>query len=180
MAELVNKRYALSLFEAGLELDKIEDFHKELKYVNDVFHIEEKLLDVLNHPRISKDEKKDIVERLFKDNLSPELLNFLFIIIDRKREGFIYGIIDEYIQKYNDYMNIVNVLAVTAIPMGDNSKVRLTSVIEEKLNKKVQLINEVDESVLGGVMLKIDNKFIDTTIASQLKAMETAIKGVSL
>ncbi len=180
MAELINRRYALSFFEAGLDLDKIETFYKELEYIKDVFQIEERLLDIFKHPRISREEKKDLVKTIFQDRLSQETMNFLFVIIDGKREGLLYGIIEEYKKKYNEYMNIVNVLAVTAIPMGDNSKARLTSVIEEKLNKKVQLTNEVDESILGGVRLRIDNKFIDTTLASQLKAMGASLKGVSL
>lgn len=180
MAELVNTRYALSLFEAGLDLEKIEDFYNDLKLVEKTFLSEEKLLEIFKHPRISKDEKKSLVENIFGKNLSQELLNFLYVVIDRKREKHIYGIVNEFKKKYNEHMNIVDVLAVTAIPMDHGAKDRLTATIERKLQKKVLLENKVDKSIIGGVMLKIDNKFIDTTLVSQLKSMETAIKGVSL
>lgn len=180
MAELISIRYAESLFEAGLELDKIDSFRKELESVQDLLKKEVEIFEILKHPRITRKEKKSLIDEIFTGRLSQELINFFYVVIDRRREKYLHQIIEQFNQLYNQHMNIANVTAVTAIPMAEKPKERLASVLEERLGKKIVLSNEVDESIIGGVLLKIDNKFIDSTLASQLRVMETAIKGVSL
>ena len=53
-------------------------------------------------------------------------------------------------------------------------------VLKNKLNKNIQLSNEVDKSIIGGVLLKMNDKIMDSTLVSQLKSMEAALKNVSL
>ncbi len=151
MAKLIANRYASSLFEAGLELNKVEDFYGELEWIKKVFKSEEALFQILIHPRISKDEKKSLVEELFKNNVSQEIINFLFIIIDKRRESYLFEIIQEYKAIFNEFKEIIDVVAVTAVPMDEKSKEKLAMVLKNKLNKNIQLSNEVDKSIIGGV-----------------------------
>lgn len=180
MAKLIGNRYASSLFEVGLELNKIDKFQEELGLINNILKLETKIFEILTHPRISKDEKKSLVEEIFKDRVSKEVLNFLFIIVDKRREIYLIDIIKEYESIYNEYKDILKVVAVTAVPMEEESKKKLEIVLENKFNKKVQLANEVDSSIIGGVLLKMDGRVMDSTLTSQLKKMENEILNVSL
>lgn len=180
MAKLIGNRYASSLFDVGLELGKIEEFYGELGFINDIFMSEEKLFQIFTHPRISKDEKKSLVNEILLDRISKEVLNFLYIIIDKRREENLFEIIEEYRNIYDEHKGIVDVVAVTAVTMDNKSISRLQVVLENKLNKKVRLINELDNSIIGGVLLKMNNKLIDATLVSQLKSMEAIIKDVSI
>lgn len=83
MAELVSKRYASGLFEAGLELNKSDEFREEASFIRKVLSQEPELKVVLEHPKIGKDEKKRILSHIFKDSISKEMLNFLFVEIGR-------------------------------------------------------------------------------------------------
>lgn len=180
MAELVGKRYASSLFEVGLELGRIDDFHSQMKFVGETFKSEEKLLLILEHPRISSKEKQDLVNSIFGKNVSDEIINFLSIVIDKRREDSIMDIIKEYNTLYKDYKGIMEIEAVTAIPMDQKAQEKLKLVLTNKFNKKVHLFNSVDESIIGGVLLRMDEKIIDSSLRGQLKEMEAIIKGVSL
>lgn len=180
MAKLVGNRYAQSLFEAGLEVEKIEEFYRDLNELGKILTQEETLFELLQHPRISKREKKQVLSNIFKGKISQELLNFLYILVDKRREIFLFEIIEEFNKAYNKHNNIVNVEAVTAVSMDEKAIERLKSKLEEKLNKNIILVNTVDTSVIGGVLLKVDGRFVDTTLASQLEVMERSIKGVSL
>lgn len=179
MAKLVSSRYALALFEAGLELGKIDEFNKELDFLKAVFEKEVKLLQILNHPRISKDEKKQLIDKIFKEKLSQEMINFLYILVDKRREGFILDIVEEYKERFNEHENILNVVAITAIPMGKQSKDKLQVVLSNKLNKKIQLSNKVDKTIIGGVLLKVESKIIDGTVKGQLESIGQAIGGIA-
>ena len=81
MAELVGKRYASSLFEVALELKKIDNFHSQLEFIKEIFTSEEKLLTILEHPRISRSEKRSLIENIFKANVSKEYICFCLIKI---------------------------------------------------------------------------------------------------
>ncbi len=180
MAELAAKRYATSLFEVGRELNKIDDFHSQLEFIEKVFNSEKKLLQILEHPRISRGEKRTVVEELFKKELTEEVLNFLFIIIDKRREASLMDMIKEYNMLFKEYKGILDIEAVTAVSMKDTSIEKLKLVLKDKFNKEINLSNSVDPSIIGGVLLKMDSKVIDSTLQSQLKEMETLIRQASL
>lgn len=180
MAKLIGKRYALALFEAGQELSKLDDFKEELNNISIALEKNVDLMQILEHPKVAKKAKKDLVAQVFEGQVSQEMLNFLYVIIDKGREENILDINIEYISLYNEEKNILEALAVTAVPMDKSSQNKLTKVLSEKLNKDVKVSNEVDEGVLGGVLLKIENKLIDGTIRGRLESMERTIKGVKV
>lgn len=180
MAKLIGNRYASSIFEVGLELDKIEDFYKELDYVYNVFKSEDKLFQIFIHPRVSKAEKKSLINEVFINSISAEVFNFLFIIIDKRREINLFDIIAEYNNIYDEYNEIVDVVVVTAVTMTVSALNELEAVLEKKLNKNIRLSNKVDKSIIGGVLLKIDDKIVDDTLINRLRSMETSIKNISI
>lgn len=179
MAELVSKRYALALFDAGRDTKKIDLFKEELDFLSNILKEQEQLMTLLSHPRINKVEKKELLDKIFKEKFSSELLNFLYILIDKRREVNILGIIEEYNKLFNDYKNIVNVVAKTAVPMEEKAKDHLSKVLGENLNKKIYLTNIIDNSIIGGVILKIENKLIDGSLKGQLESMGRSLMGVT-
>ena len=178
MAELVVIPYAKALFDAGLELDKIDEINKDIHFIEDVFNSEDKLIQILSHPHINKNEKKSLLQKIIGGNISEYALSFLYILIDKKREKNLFDIIKEFKSLYDNYIGLLRVVAVTAVEMEEDSKGKLIDVLHNKFKKEIRLTNEVDRSILGGVLLKLDNKFIDSTILGELKSMESYIKAV--
>ena len=180
MAKLVSKRYAYALFEAGLELNKLDVFKEDLQVIAHVLNVEPQIQKILSHPKISKDEKKDLMSSIFGGKVSQEMLNFLYIIVDKRREGNLMEISDQFNELFNEHKNIVEVTAITAVPMDRKAQDRLAVVLGNKINKTIRLRNIVDKDIIGGVLLKVENKIIDGTVKGQLESMEKAIKNVSL
>lgn len=180
MAELVAKRYSNALFEAGLELDKLNIFKDELQSIVEIFDSENKLYKILEHPKISKNEKKELLDNLFKERISQELLNFLYVLVDKRREGNIKSIYSTFQEEYNKHNGIVEVTVVTAIELDEERKEKLSKMLSEKMNKTIILKTSIDPDIIGGVMLKTNDKFIDGSVKGQLKEIEKAVKNVSL
>lgn len=176
MAKLIGNRYGSALFEAGLELNKLDDFHKEINLILDILKREPDLETLLSHPKISKEEKKDILKNVFEKLVSQEMLNFLYIIVDKRREGHLFEIGQEFEDLFNKHKNITKVVAITSIPMKDEAQEKLKVTLGEKLRKNIVLENVVDPSILGGVLLKVEDKIIDGSIKSQLENIERTIK----
>lgn len=178
MAKLVIIPYAKALFDAGLELDNINEISEDIHFIQDVFNSEDKLIQILSHPHINKNEKKALIKTILGENISEYALSFLYILIDKRREKSLFGIIEEFENLYDDYIGILRVVAVTAVEMEDSAKEKLANILHIKFNKEIKLTNEIDISILGGVLLKLDNKLMDNTILGQLKSMESYIKAV--
>ena len=178
MAKLVSKRYALALFETGLELNRLEQFKEEINNVSNVLESEPKIEMILTHPKISSDEKKELLDSLFGKNISKEMLNFLYVIIDKRRERYISEINEYYDFLYNEEKNIVKATVVTAVPMGKAQGEKLKVILTSKLNKNVELNNVIDDSIIGGAMLKVDNKVIDGSIKGQLDSIMKSLKAM--
>lgn len=177
MAELVSKKYAMALFEAGLDLEKIHEFNGQLEILEKIFKEHLKLVQIFSHPKIRKEEKKELIDKLFKDKVSWEIVNFLYVLIDKRRERHILDIIQEYKVMFNKHEEIVKVVAVTAIPMEERYKAKLKVVLSNKLMKKVELENMVDPGILGGVILKFENKLVDGSVKGKLEDLGKVIGG---
>ena len=180
MAELVAKRYGQALFDVALELNKLEDFKEEINEVAKVFEGEDKLRTIFEHPKLSKTEKKDIIDSLFKGRVSTEILNLMYIIVDKGRERYLSSISKEYTILSNEKQGIIEAKAITAHDMSDDEKNKLQEKLSSKFGKKVELTNVIDKSILGGVLVRIEDKVIDDSIKGKLEKLEKSLKDVRI
>ncbi|WIV12180.1 F0F1 ATP synthase subunit delta [Proteiniborus sp. MB09-C3] len=178
MAELIGKRYAEALYEVALELDKLEEFKEEIKAISQILKSEPKLKTIFEHPKLSKDEKKDIINSIFKERVSQEILNLCYIVIDKGRETHLTGISEEYTRLSNEKQGIVEARAITAVPMEDEEMKKLEKQLSKKLDKKVLLSNEIDSTVMGGVLVKIGDKIIDSSIKGRFEELYKDLNNV--
>ncbi|MTI46865.1 F0F1 ATP synthase subunit delta [Sporosalibacterium faouarense] len=180
MAELVGRRYAQALFEVAIELDKLESFKEEINGVSAVFDSEPKLKTIFEHPKLSKNEKKDIVNSIFKEKISQEVLNLMYIIVDKGRERYINSISKEYTALSNEKQGIIEATAITAVEMDEAEKSKLQENLSKKFSKKVILTNTIDESVIGGVLVRVEDKVIDSSIRGKLDMIEKSLKDIRI
>lgn len=178
MEELVGRRYAQALFEVAVETEKLEEFKDEIIVVSQAFQNEPRLNTIIQHPKVNRKEKKEIIDAIFKGRVSDEILNLLYIIIDKERERNIKDISDEYIDLFNEKFGIVDAKAITAIPMSEDERLELEQKLSKKLDKKVNLENEIDKDIIGGVLIKIKDKVIDQSIRRQLDMLEKSLQSL--
>lgn len=172
MAKLVSKTYAKAFFEVAFDEEKYDVVNNELLFILKCLEDEPLLYQILKNPLIVTNEKKEILNSIFKENISQEVLNFLYIIIDKKREKYIESIVKEYIALTNDVKNIMEAVVITAIPLSNEMLIELQETLSKSLGKNVQLKNKVDTEIVGGVFIKAGDKVMDGTIKSRLEQMQ--------
>lgn len=180
MEKLVGKRYAEALFEVAVELDKLEEFRKEMQYISDVFNENNELTVVFEHPKLSKLEKKDILNELFKKDISTESLNLCYIMVDKGRSKHIKMVSSEYNKLANEKQGIVEARAITAVKMTDEELKTLQTTLSKKLDKTVDLSNAIDDSVVGGVVVEVEGKVIDGSIKGRLDDIYKSLNNMKL
>lgn len=180
MAKLVAKRYAEALFEVAAESQNLEQVKEEIQFVAEVFESNPELKTIFTHPRLSKSEKKSMLEELFKDKVSESVLNLCYITVDKGREGYLAEISEEYTVLSNSEQGIVEAVALTAVSMSKDELSALEDKLSEQFNKRIQLSNKVDESVVGGVLLKVGDKVIDGSLKGRMDSIERELKNIKV
>lgn len=164
--------YANALFEISLEEKLDKEILTETQVLKTVLQQNPQLVSVLCAPMISKEEKTEVINNSFKDNVNTYLLNFIKIMVDRKAANLLPESFDAFETIYNKHYNIEKVTATTAVAMSSELCKKLTDKLTKTLGKTILLENKVDKDCIGGVLLKFSDEQVDDSIAQKLKAFK--------
>lgn len=181
MAKLVSKTYGQALFDLALEENALEKILEEEAFIKEVFAKNEELVTLLNHPKISKDEKVKVVENIFKGNISDTMLGFLVIVLNKERYNELNGIFAYLEDKVREYKNIGVVSVTTAVPLSDVQKEELTKrLLETTSFKSFEFEYTVDPEIIGGMILRIGDRIVDSSIRTELNEMAKSLTKIQL
>jgi F-type H+-transporting ATPase subunit delta len=178
MIDVVANRYAEALFQVGEETDSTTSLYEELKEVVDIVKENKDFYNILKSPLIGRSEKKDLIEKIFNDQISAHLKNFLKIMIDKDRILTLELVEKSFKTLLNEKNNIIEGIAITAIAMQEEEIEELEAKLSRKYNKTVTLKNQVDKSILGGVLVRLGNEEIDGTVKARLEKMKDQLSQV--
>ncbi|MBO6015093.1 MAG: ATP synthase F1 subunit delta, partial [Lachnospiraceae bacterium] len=116
MAKLISKTYGEALVELAVEENKADDFVAELGVIRQVLEENAQFGELMNHPKIVKEEKLKVMEEVFKGRISDELLGFFLLIIEKDRYREIDGILDYFVCRIKAIKGIGIVYVSTAAP----------------------------------------------------------------
>jgi F-type H+-transporting ATPase subunit delta len=172
MAQLAVKTYAKALFEVANEIDKMEQFQTELFFVVETFKKHPDFHRLYGTPRLSLEEKKGIIDNIFSERLTKEIVSFLKILLDKGRTGIFEEITREYQRIFNQYNNIIEGLVITAVKLNTKDKAKLEQKLTNITGKTIKLHNKVDPSIIGGMLVRVGDKVIDGTVESRLSELK--------
>lgn len=176
MAKSIAKTYGEALFDLALEENNIDALTEEVEAVHDIFAQNEELIKLLNHPKISREEKVSVIEKVFKGRISDTIVGFLIIIVDKGRYNEINGIFVYYLDKVKEYRNIGVAYITSAITLNQDQKDKiLQKLLQTTKYTQFELHFTVDKSILGGLIIRIGDRVVDSSIKNQLKNMTKAL-----
>ena len=175
--ELVAKRWAQALFELAQEDENIskDDILDDLLEISNTIDSSDELLNVINNPSISTEEKQIVLCKLFQNSIMPIVYNFIFVLNLRKRIGIISEIAVEFAKELERFKNITHVNVTSAIEIDDNKKTDIENKIAQKLNKDVVVEWGVDNDIIAGLIFKIDELVIDNSVKHKLENLSKEI-----
>lgn len=180
MAGSVEKTYGDALFEVVLEKDPslLSSVKEELSAVNNIIAEVPELIKLSKTPTVSKEEKAGIIESAFKGKLSEYTYNFLMVITDAGRLDDLPRIIRYFGGRCNDYLGIAEITVVTSVPLTADAKQKLSAKMEKLIGKKIVMKEELDASIIGGIVVKHGNTILDGSVRAKLRALKTDIGSV--
>lgn len=175
----VAKRYAAALFglaqrdnildAVAQDVTLIERFVAEVPY----------LRAVLLQPLVSETQKNKVVTDAFGDRVTATSLNFLKLLIRKRREDLIDVCIQEFRALLAESQNRIEATARTAVPMTYDQVHRLTESLKTLTGKDVHLTPVVDESMIGGVIVRMGDTILDGSVRGRLERLEQQFLGAT-
>ena len=176
----VGSVYGEALYTLAKDEGLSRDILSQLLMLDDCFAREPDFLRLLGTPNLSKDERCRILDDSFRGKLQPYVLNFLKILTEKGYARYFCDCAAAYRDLYNRDNGILPVTAVTAVPLTDSQKARLTEKLATITGKQIDLTNKLDPNCLGGVRLDYDGKRVDDTVSHRLDAVRSHLKNTVL
>lgn len=162
-------RYAQALYYSASESNIAEKIKSDLEFIENIYNSNENFVKILNSPIVEDKEKKKIFSDLFKDKIDVLTLNFLFILVDKKREAVLSVIKEEYDKLYNEANSISTLIIESVIKLSEEQINLIKEKMEKKLNKTFSIENVINEDLIGGVRLLYNDNVIDGSIKTKLE-----------
>lgn len=172
--------YAQALYDLVSEEHCAEAVAGQLTVLAESFRAEPDFIKLLSAPNLSKEERCSVADSSFRGKVHPYVLNFIKILTGKGYMRHFDDCCKAYRQIYNRERGILEVCAVTAVPMSVVQTQKLTQKLTDVTGKTIDLVNRVDPGCLGGMRLDYDGKRVDDTVAHRLAAIGALLKNTVL
>lgn len=167
------KSYASALLDLCNDINSYETTIKELQLISSYF--DDDLRKVLSYPNISKQEKKDIFTKAFK-NVSKLSISFIYVLIDNDAILNLNIIINEMEKVLKFKKGIVQVTVETSKPLLNNEKALIMQTLSTKIQKTVEIKEVVKADLIGGIIIKYEGKVIDGSLFTKEQSLKEYLK----
>ena len=164
-------RYGRALFQLAREQEKFGVFKQDLQQFLEMMKESSDLEKVLFHQKILPEEKKRVLEEIFGAELDKYILNFLFLLIDKRRIFYVKEISRHYLQLLAREESILEVEVTAAVELGEELREQLQEKLDEILDYNIILEEKCDPGIIGGLKLQVNDYVIDGSIKNKLESL---------
>lgn len=166
-------RYARAIYSLAKEENKLTEIKNDLQNIGDIISGSQEFKNFLKDPVIKKSKKKELFKTIFTNQVNKSTLLFLDLVVENRRERYLNDIIRLFLGLYNSEFGIKSATITTAATLNKETKKAITDLINNKLKiKEMELKEKVDEKIIGGFILKIEDTQIDASVSNMLKKVK--------
>ena len=168
----VTIRYAKSLLTLSNELNKLEEVCSDMRFLRELCSDSKDFLMLLKSPIIKVDLKLSVLNKILNKNISVLSMSFIELVTKKKRESLLQDIANDFLNLYNVEKNITPVVLTTAVKIDDVLRKEVLSFIKKQGKENIELVEKVDASIVGGAIIKMGDKQLDTSVSSKIKLLK--------
>ena len=181
MAKLISKTYGDALFETAQEEDRMDEFFEEAKAVADVLRTSGEFAQLMNHPKIVKDEKIKIVQETFGSRISEELIRLMTLMVSKGRQSEMLSVLEYFISLVKEDKKIGRADVFTAVALNESQKAHVVKrLLETTKYETFEMEYHVDESLIGGMVIRIGERVIDSSIKTKLYHLTRELRNIQV
>lgn len=168
MAQLVSEVYAGALFEVAIESNQLQALYDDYKAVVNLFKTEPDFFEIFKTPKITNDEKKQVMDSVLKEQVSIEMLNFLKILIDKRRAASVLAIFKAFEKMYRKHFNLATAVVRSVVPLTLEQSNALRTKLEYLTGYTIEIDNQIDQNLIGGMLIQIGDRIIDNSVKRKI------------
>lgn len=181
MAKLVSKVYSDALFSTVKDNDKLDLVYEEVKEILIIFKTNTDLKKLLDSPKIVKEDKIKSMEDIFDTKISKELMGLVVSVIEKGRQSEFVAIFEEFIKTVKEFKNIGLAYVTSAIELSEEKKKQIEArLLETSKYDKMELEFKVDESIIAGLIIRINDRVLDSSVSKRLSNIKRELLNIRL
>lgn len=172
----VASRYAKSLIELSQEKGILEAIKDDMILFQSTIRENRDLALMLKSPILVHSKKSEVLKSIFSDKVHELTSMFFNIICKKGRESLLDGITAEFLNQYNEVKGILTAKIITATPLNSAGQAKVISAVKAATNaNEVKLEMTVDDSIIGGYILKLNDTQVDDSIQGRLDDLRNTL-----
>ena len=181
MARLVANVYGDALFSIGTEKHTLDALYEEVLAVKTALDETPQLMSALTSPNVESPAKQAILSATFEGKVSDDMYGFLSIVLKKSRQEYLDEIFEYFIAMYKEHKKIGIVSVSTPFAFSDLKKIEIEKKLLQTTGyKSLEVHYEVDESLIGGMVIRIKDRVVDSSVKTRLKQLEKSLRGLQI
>lgn len=168
----IASRYAKSLLDLCIEKGQLDAAQADMVMLKGIMDESRDLRLMLSSPVVKADKKIDILQKLFDGKLNAITMAFITLLTRKGREGYLPEIITSFLNQLRKHQGITVAEVTSAVALDAGSRAKMMESATKMAGGKVELVEKVDATLIGGFILKVGDKQIDSAIANRIKALK--------
>ena len=166
----IASRYAKSLLILSNEKNKTDEVYADMQLVATTITNSRDLELLLLSPIIKTDTKVKVIESIFASYIGEISKSFMVLLTNKGREGMLGEIAASYVAQVKEYRKVVMAQVTTAAPIDDQTRAEMHALASKLgTGDSIELVEKVDESLIGGFILKVGDNQVDASISGEIK-----------
>ncbi len=181
MAKLVAKVYGDALFAAAVEAGRMDEMYEEICELRKILGDNEDLQKLLDNPKIIREEKESIIENVFRGRISNEIVELMKLMIAKGRYSQIESVFDYVIGLVKEEKKIGIAYVTSALPLTGTQKANIIKrLLDTTKYKEFEMNYSVDKSLIGGVVIRIGDRVVDSSIKTKLYELSKDLRKIQV
>ena len=170
------REYAVALYMLATEKESLQPVYDDLSAMDTAYRSDRDFRGFFTSPKVPSALKLEVIEKALGDKLNPIVKNFIGLLVRKGRESLLDNIADAF-EKYRDEAeNRVHVLVESANELDNATRDKLIEQIAKSTGKSVDLRASVNEGLIGGMKIRIDDQLLDNSLASRLAGLSRLLQ----
>ena len=171
----LGKEYASALFMLAVEDGNQRQYYDGLEAVGSVFKAEPEYVEFLSCPGIPLSERLSAIESAFVATVPERVISFLQLLCEKGRTACFFDAVNEYKALLDASERISDVKVTSAVELTESEKARLKDKLESTYDRKVNIEYFIDEGLLGGLVVDMDGRIMDSSLRRRLRDVKEVI-----
>jgi F-type H+-transporting ATPase subunit delta len=176
----ISVRYAKAVFNLGKEQDVLSLLKNDMELLSAACKQSAEFNQLLDSPVIPASQKISLFRKIFSQSVTEITMNLLELLSKNKREIFLESICRNVLALIRKEKNIKTAVLTTARKLDQENLQRIIKILEKELGASVELTEKVNQKIIGGLILSIDDKQYDASVSTQMKKIRQKLIQTSL